>query len=68
MNSIYSFELYVVLVQSEVFRDRLAKLSFKSHIVQLQTMTAISASKRILLIDDEPDLQRVVQTCLEKLT
>ncbi|WP_224085557.1 hypothetical protein [Nostoc sp. MS1] len=31
MNSIYSFELYVVLVQSEVFRDRLAKLSFKSH-------------------------------------
>ncbi|MBN3880148.1 MAG: response regulator [Nostoc sp.] len=31
-------------------------------------MTAISASKRILLIDDEPDLQRVVQTCLEKLT
>jgi hypothetical protein len=30
LNSIYSFELYVVLVQSEVFRDRLAKLSFKS--------------------------------------
>ncbi|MEH2083354.1 MAG: hypothetical protein V7K89_26275, partial [Nostoc sp.] len=31
LNSIYNFELYVVLVQSEVFRDRLAKLSFKSH-------------------------------------
>ncbi|WP_189525272.1 hypothetical protein [Nostoc sp. 'Peltigera membranacea cyanobiont' 232] len=32
LNSIYSFELYVVLVQSEVFRDRLAKLSFKSQL------------------------------------
>ncbi len=30
MNSIYTFEVYVVLVQSEVFRDRLVKLSFKS--------------------------------------
>jgi len=36
--------------------------------VQLQTMMAMSASKRILLIDDEPDVQRVLQTCLEKLT
>jgi CheY-like chemotaxis protein len=35
--------------------------------VLLQTMMVISASKRILLIDDEPDVQRVVQTCLEKL-
>ena len=26
-----------------------------------------SLSKRILLIDDEPDVRRVVQTCLEKL-
>ena len=34
----------------------------------LQTMMVTSASKRILLIDDEPDVQRVVQTCLEKLT
>lgn len=33
----------------------------------LQTMMVTSASKRILLIDDEPDVQRVVQTCLEKL-
>lgn len=29
--------------------------------------TATSASRQILLIDDEPDLRRVVQTCLEKL-
>jgi len=35
--------------------------------VLLQTMIVTSASKRILLIDDEPDVQRVVQTCLEKL-
>lgn len=33
----------------------------------LQTMMVTSASKRILLIDDEPDVQQVVQTCLEKL-
>ncbi len=33
----------------------------------LQTMMVTSASKRILLIDDEPDVQWVVQTCLEKI-
>jgi CheY-like chemotaxis protein len=35
--------------------------------VLLQTMMVTSASKLILLIDDEPDVQRVVQTCLEKI-
>ena len=30
-------------------------------------VTFASLSKRILLIDDEPDVRRVVQTCLEKL-
>lgn len=29
--------------------------------------TSSKASRRILLIDDEPDVRRVVQTCLEKL-
>lgn len=33
----------------------------------LQTMMVTPASKRILLIDDEPDVQRVVQICLEKI-
>ena len=31
------------------------------------SVTFASLSKRILLIDDEPDVRRVVQTCLEKL-
>lgn len=30
-------------------------------------VTFSSASRRILLIEDEPDVRRVVQTCLEKL-
>jgi CheY-like chemotaxis protein len=41
--------------------------------LSLITMTALSPvslspSRLILLIDDEPDVRRVVQTCLEKLT
>jgi CheY-like chemotaxis protein len=30
--------------------------------------TSSSALRQILLIDDDPDVRRVVQTCLEKLT
>jgi len=31
------------------------------------SVTALQTVRRILLIDDEPDVRRVVQTCLEKV-
>jgi len=31
------------------------------------SVTTIQTARRILLIDDEPDVRRVVQTCLEKV-
>ncbi len=37
--------VYVVLVQSEVFRDRLAKLSFKSHYLSADTHLDTPVSK-----------------------
>jgi CheY-like chemotaxis protein len=31
------------------------------------SVTVIQTTRRILLIDDEPDVRRVIQTCLEKI-